>query len=81
MRMFRTPKGKKYCCTGHAVRRMVQRNIRQTVLEDALDTYDDSDYDSEGNERLFRDLPDGRRLRVIVARDSDPLRVITIIII
>ncbi len=81
MKVYRTPKGQKYCCTPHCLNRMVQRSIGQAVLEDALDTYDRNDYDKKGNNRLSRDLPDGRILRVIVARGSDPLRVITVIIV
>lgn len=78
MEVYRTPKGTEYCIPRYARRRMEQRNIRQSVLEDALDTYDRKDYDRKGNERLYRRLPDGVILEVIVAKESKPLIIITI---
>ena len=81
MSVYRTPKGTEYCLPRYAVRRMALRNISQKVLEDVLDAYDKNDYDRKGNERLFRRLPDGSILKVIIARDSKPLRIITVFIV
>ena len=81
VRIPRTPRGQRYILTGHAFNRFVQKRIREEDLEDVIDHYDRSDYDKEGNIRLIRALPDGRSLRIHVARESDPLRIITIIII
>ena len=81
MKAYRTPRGQWYFFTIHAFKRFKQKSIRQEDLEDAIDHYDRNDYDKEGNIRLTRALPDGRSLRVHVAKDSSPLRIITIIII
>lgn len=81
MGVYRTPRGQRYIFTPHALKRFVQKRIRKEDLEDAIDHYNRSDYDKEGNIRLIRALPDGRSLRIHVARDSNPLRIITIIII
>lgn len=81
MNVYRTPRGQGYFFTLHAFKRFKQKHIRQDNLEDAIDHYDKSNYDKEGNIRLVRALPDGRSLRIHVARDSNPLRIITIIII
>lgn len=81
MKVYKTQKGVQYYLVAHAIKRMSQRNISQAVLEDALDTYDNSEYDREGNQRLIRYQPDGRKLIVVIAKGSDPLRLITLIII
>jgi len=81
MKVYRTPRGQEYFFTFHAGKRFEQKRIRQEDLEDAIDHYDRSDYDKEGNIRLIRALPDGRCLRIHVARNSNPLRLITIMII
>lgn len=81
MKVYRTAKGTEYCLPRYAVRRMALRNISQRVLEDALDTYDKSDYDRKGNERLSRRLPDGSILKVIIAKEIKPLRIITVYIV
>lgn len=81
MKTYRTPRGQGYCFTWHARRRFEQRCIKIDDLEDAIDHYDKSDYDKEGNILLTRVLPDGSSLRLHIARDSNPLRIITIRII
>jgi len=81
MKTYKTPRGQRDCFTGHGVKRLVGRCIKQADLEDAIDHYDRSEYDMEGNVRLVRGQPDGRVLKILVARDSNPLRIITIIII
>lgn len=81
MRVYRTPRGQRYFFTLHALKRFKQKRIRQEDLEDAIDHYDKSDYDTEGNIRLIRALTDGRSLRIHIARDSNPSGIITIIII
>ena len=81
MKTYRTPRGQKYFFTIQGLKRFKQRRVRQEDLEDAIDHYGGSGYDKEGNIRLIRALPDGRSLRIHVAKDSDPLRIITIRII
>lgn len=81
MPVNRTPRGQKYDFSWHGSTRFEQRRIRQEDLEEAIDHYDRSEYDKKGNIRLTKAMPDGRSLRIHIARDTDPLRIITVRII
>ena len=79
--MYKTGGGKSYRFEPHALSQMVRRNIRQQDIEDTLDNYDIHHYDQKGNDCFIRELGDGRRVRVVVEKDSDPMEIITAIIL
>ena len=81
MAVYRTPKGTSYELTEHALKRMAQRSIRRKDVEDALDNYDTRHPDQKGTLCHIAYLEDGRRLKVIVAKESDPLVIITVVAI
>ncbi len=65
--------------TRHARDRMKQRGITQKEVEYCLNNYHTSYTDSVGNPKYKADLPDGRRIKVIVKANSvDPIVVITV---
>jgi len=57
---------------------MAWRNISEADLEHALATSDQRDEDEEGNHRITGSLGDGRRIVVVIAKDSAPPRVVTL---
>lgn len=73
--------GKDYGFEKHALNRMVQRRIKRRDIERVLDNPDISYSDREGNLCLVGYLEDQRRLRIVVAKESDPLSIITAIIL
>ena len=81
MKMYITPGGKSYRFERHALNRMAQRRIRQEDIEYVLDSYDTWHPDRKGNWCFIGELEDGRRLRVVVVKDSSPLTIITVVVL
>lgn len=79
MSIHRTPQGKNYRLTNHARNRMIQRQIKKKDVDRVLDAYDMSYSDRKGNLCLIGELENGKRLRLVIAKDSDPLEIITLI--
>lgn len=79
MKVHRTAGGTIYGFKRHALNRMAQRRIKRQDVEHVLENYDISHTDVKGNLCLTGNLIDGRRLRVVVAKDSNPLTIITVI--
>ncbi len=73
--------GKDYSFEKHALNRMAQRRIKRRDIECVLDSPDILHTDGEGNSCLLGYLEGRRRLRVVVAKGSDPLSIITAIIL
>ena len=61
----------------HARDRMVQRSISDSEVEEVLSSYDIEYPDREGN-RVLIGRPEGRRIKVVVRKDSNPPFVITV---
>ncbi len=76
-----TPEGKRYRLGHHAQKRMGQRGIKKRELEHVLDNYDIGFNDVKGNPCFVGDVGNGRRLRVVVVKDSNPLRIKTAIVL
>lgn len=81
MKVYKTAGGRSYWFGRHALDQMARRNIRQQDVEDTLDNYDIHHNDKRGNDCFIRELKDGRRVRVVGAKDSDPTEVITVIVL
>ena len=60
----------------YALEKMAQRGISTDDVEAVLISYDHVGLDKDGNSRLSAEVA-GRRLIVVVARDSDPPLIIT----
>lgn len=73
--------GRDYSFEKHALTRMAQRRIKRRDIEDVLDSPDILYTDPEGNSCLVGYLEDERRLRIVVAKETDPLSIITAIIL
>jgi hypothetical protein len=80
-KIHRSPGGKEYSLERHAHDRMAQRRIRRRDIEYVLDDPEISYTDREGNLCLVGFLADERKLRIVVAKGSDPLNIITAIIL
>ncbi len=80
MIVYTSQGGVKYSFTDHALRRMALRRVSRQDVERTLDNFDSSDVDKQGNER-FEKRYLGRKLRVVVAKNSNPKRVITVIVL
>jgi len=80
-KVYKSPAGKDYGFAEHALNRMAQRGIKRRDIERVLDSPDISYTDREGNLCLIGYLESRRRLRVVVAKESDPLNIITAIIL
>jgi hypothetical protein len=80
-KIYKSPGGKDYSFEKHALTRMAQRRIKRRDIEHVLDSPDISYTDREGNSCLVGYLEDKRRLRIVVAKESDPLSIITVIIL
>jgi hypothetical protein len=80
-KIYKSPEGKDYSFEKHALNRMAQRRIKRRDIECVLDGPDISYTDREGNLCLVGYLEDQRKLRVVVAKGSDPLNIITVIIL
>jgi hypothetical protein len=61
----------------HARLRMRQRVIAEVEVEDVLENYHTSYPDKDGNSILIGH-PHGRRIKVVVAKDSNPPFIITV---
>jgi hypothetical protein len=81
MKLYRTSGGIIYKFGPHALRRMAQRGIRQEDIEHALDSHDVYHKDRKGNDCFIKQLGDGRRIRIVVAKDNTPMEIITVIIL
>lgn len=55
---------------------MKERRISTAEVEDVLENFHTEYPDREGN-RIVIGHPGGRRVKVVVAKDSDPPRIIT----
>jgi len=65
--------------TRHAKDRMRERGITEEEVEYCLNNYHISYTDSGGNPIYKADLPDGKRIKVVVKVQSvDPIVVITV---
>jgi len=80
-KVYKSSGGRDYSFAGHALNRMAQRGIKRRDVECVLDSPDISYADREGNLCLIGYLEDQRRLRVVAAKESDPLNIITAIIL
>ena len=80
MVVYTTKGGVRYILTDHALRRMAQRGVAQEDLDHTFDSYDSLDKDRRGNDRYEVSYL-GRRIRVIGAKDSNPIRVITVVVL
>ena len=81
MVLYKTPEGQNYTLTKHARRQMGRRRVTRQQLEYVLDNHYRPYRDKRGNDRLERDLADGRSLRIVAARGSNPIKVVTVIIL
>jgi len=80
-KIYKSPGGKDYSFEEHALNRMAQRRIKRRDIERVLDSPDISYTDREDNLCLVGYLEGQRRLRVVAAKESDPLNIITAIIL
>ncbi len=65
--------------TRHARDRMKQRGITEEDIEYCLNNYHTAYTDSSGNPIYKTDLPDGRKIKVVVkAKSGDPKVIITV---
>ena len=80
MKLYKTPGGKNYRLEPHALNRMAQRKINQGDIENVLDKYHTLHTDRKGNLCLIGDFRGHGRLRVVVAKDSNPLTIITVVV-
>lgn len=80
-KIYKSFGGKDYSFEKHALSRMAQRRIKRRDIEHILDSPDILYTDREGNSCLVGYLEDERRLRIVVAKESDPLIIITAIIL
>jgi len=62
--------------TKHARELMLERRISTAEVEDVLAHHQIDRPDPKGN-RIVIGHPGGRRVKVVVAKDSDPLKIIT----
>lgn len=58
---------------------MLKRRIERRDVEGVIDNYDTSYCDRNGNPCLMGNLRDGRRVRIVIAKDTNPLKIITVI--
>ena len=61
--------------TRHAEAQMALRGISRAEVEEVLESYHTSYSDRKGNP-IYIGHPGGRRIKVVVAKDSDPPLVI-----
>ena len=81
MKTYRTDGGTLYRFEKHALDRMAQRDIKRSQVKEVLDNYGVSHTDTKGNPCFIGNLPDGKRLRVVVEKDSNPLVIITVVVL
>jgi len=81
MKVYKTAGGKSYKFEPHALNRMARRRIKREDVEYALDNYHTCHNDRKGNPCFVATLEDERRLRVVVASDTDPMEIITVIVL
>jgi len=79
MNMYRTPQGRHYKLTKHARNRMTQRQISKQDIERVLDSRHTSYCDIRGNLCLVGDSESGKQLKLVIAKDSDPAEIITLV--
>jgi hypothetical protein len=63
--------------TNHARKRMRQRSITEAEIEYCLNNYDVSHADKKGNPIYRSTTPNGRSIKVVVAKDN-PDKIITV---
>ena len=71
----------KYYFTFHAEERLKQRNIREEEIEKVLNDPDISYPGKQGELNLLKKFPNGKRLRVVVKREKNWTKIITVLII
>ncbi len=69
----------RFTYTGHAREKMAERHITEADVEYVLEHWVTQFTDRRGNPLLGADVR-GRRIRVVVARDSSPARIVTVYI-
>jgi hypothetical protein len=62
--------------TRHARERMAERNITEQEVEATLEDHHTEYPDRAGN-RVYIGHPDGRRIKIVVKKDSSPPLIIT----
>ena len=62
--------------TGHAREQMASRRISEGEVADVLQRFHTHYYDRNGND-IYVGHPGGRRVKVVVARGSEPPLIIT----
>ncbi|MDP2919915.1 MAG: DUF4258 domain-containing protein [Dehalococcoidia bacterium] len=80
MRVYETPGGKQYGFLPHALERMSQRRIKRRDISHILDNYQASYTDRKGNLCLVGLSGENRKIRIVVAKNSDPLEILTAIV-
>lgn len=80
-KVYKSSGGKDYSFAEHALNRMAQRGIKRRDIERVLESPDICYTDREGNLCFVGYLEGQRRLRIVAAKESDPLNIITAIIL
>ena len=82
MQTRRTVGGVEYVFKKHALDQMGLRGIKRKEIEAILDGDCITDYpDTKGNRCLVSSLLDGRYLRIVVDKRTNPIEVITAIVL
>jgi len=71
--------GLRFILTNHAIERMAKRNVSVSDVAIILDTYDIFHTDRVGNPCFMKTLQDGRTIRVVIAKESSPWLVVTVV--
>jgi hypothetical protein len=81
LKIYKTNSGKDFSIVPHCLERMSERQIKVRDIAFTLDNHHTEYNDREGNSCQIADLNNGKRLRIVVAENSNPLRVITAIVL
>jgi hypothetical protein len=82
MQTRKTPGGAEYVFTRHALDQMERRGIKRKEIEAVLDGNHITDYpDTKGNRCLVSPVLNGRRLRIVVDKRTNPIEVVTAIVL
>jgi len=76
-----TPEGKRYRLTRHAETRAAERRVSLEAIETALDCCEISHQDRHGNHCYVKTPSSSARLRLVVEANTDPLRIITVVVL
>ena len=72
------PDGLGLVYTLHAREQMAERGVTEADVERVLAAHDMSGLDPDGNVRLSGQIAPRNRLLIVVAKDSQPLRIISV---